>query len=66
MSVVMYLCICLYVCNCMRKILYLCETPTYFRYIYHFTVIFMVSFPGGNCICHSILVKIFKILRGFH
>ena len=30
MSVVIHLCVCLYVCNCMRMNLYLCKTPIYF------------------------------------
>ena len=33
MSVVMHLCVCLYGWNCMRRNLYLCETPIYFSNI---------------------------------
>ena len=48
MSIVMHLCVCLYVYNCMRKNLYLCETTMYLRYIYYFVVILLQGVSKGE------------------
>ena len=40
MNVVMHLCVCLYLCTCMRNNLYLYETPIYFRNIDYLLIIF--------------------------
>ena len=48
MSVVMHMCVCPYVCNCMGKNLYLCETPMYFRYIYYFVIILLWQVSQGG------------------
>ena len=41
MSAAMHLCVCLYVCKCMRKYLDLYETPIYFRYIDYLLIILL-------------------------
>ena len=48
MSVVMHQCVCLYVCSCMGKNLYLCETPIYFRHIYYLINILLCRVSQGE------------------
>ena len=48
MSVVMHLCVCPYVCSCMRRNLYLCKMPMHFRYIYYFLLLYYGQFPRGE------------------
>ena len=66
MSIVMHLCVCLYVCRSMRKNLDLYETPMYFRSFVLFVNYFVIiCILGEICISLSILVKKFQLLRGF-
>ena len=65
MSVVMHLFVCPYVCNCMRKNLYICKTPMYFRYIYYFVVIVLWGVSQGEM--HIVLNfgEEIQIIKGF-
>ena len=43
MSVIMYLCVCSYVCKFMKKNLYFYETPIYFSNIYYLLINFIIE-----------------------
>ena len=66
MSVVMHLCVCPYVWNCMRKNLYLCETPIYFSNIYYLLIICYREFPSSYmCMLFNFGTEIQNI-KGVH
>ena len=62
----MHLCVCPYVCNCMRKNLYLCESPMYFRYIYYFVVIVLWGVSQGELHMSLNFGQEIWIIKGVH
>ena len=62
----MHLCVCLYVYDCMRKNLYLCETPMYFRYIYLFVVIVLGGVSQGELHMGIYFGGEIQIIKGVH
>ena len=66
MSIVMHLCVCLYVCKCMRKNLYLYETPIYFRNIYYLLLILLWRVSNSYMCMSFKFGKEIPIIKGVH
>ena len=65
MSVVVHLCVCPYVCNCMEKNLYLCETPMYFTNIQNLIIILLWGVSSGELHMSFKFGKEIQSIKGF-